>query len=64
MFHEEEKGELLSKNIARRQLDGQHILFGEYLQTGTTLYLLNFPINMHYRDELNIDGGKDVLACF
>ena len=32
-FHEEEKGELLSKNMARRQLDGQHMLLGEYLQT-------------------------------
>ena len=29
----------------------------------TNLYLLNLPINMHYRDELNIDGGKHVLAC-
>ena len=37
-----------SKNIARRQLDGWHLLFGVYLQTWTTLYLLNFPINMHY----------------
>ena len=34
------------------------------LQTWTTLYLLIFPINMDYWDELNIDGGKDVLACF
>ena len=30
---------------------------------GTNLYLLNLPINMHYQDELNIDGGKHVLAC-
>ena len=28
-FHDE----LLSKNIARRQLDGQHLLFGVYSQT-------------------------------
>ena len=55
-FHDE----LLSKNIARRQLDGQHLLFGVYLQTWITLYLLN----MHYRGELNIDEVKYVLACF
>ena len=30
---------------------------------GTNLYLLNLPINMYYRDELNIDGGKHVFAC-
>ena len=30
---------------------------------GTNLYLLNLPINMHYRDELNIDGAKHVFAC-
>ena len=30
---------------------------------GTNLYLLNLPINMHYRDELNIDEGKHVFAC-
>ena len=54
-FHDE----LLSKNIARRQLDG-HLLFGVYLQTWRALYLLN----MHYRGELNINEGKHVLACF
>ena len=52
--------ELLSKNIARRQLDRQHLVFGVYLQTWTALYLLN----IHYRGELNIDEGKHVLACF
>ena len=31
---------------------------------GTTLYLLNLPIHMQYRDELNIEGGKHVLASF
>ena len=30
---------------------------------GTNLYHLNLPINMHYRDELNIDEGKHVFAC-
>ena len=30
---------------------------------GTNLYLLNLSINIHYRDELNIDGGKHVFAC-
>ena len=29
----------------RRQLDGWHLPFGEYLQYWTTLYLLNLPIN-------------------
>ena len=34
-FRQEEKGELLAKNIARtarRQLDGWHLLTGKYLQ--------------------------------
>ena len=34
-FREEEIGELLAKKIARTariQLDGRHVLFGEYLQ--------------------------------
>ena len=55
-FHDE----LLSKNIARRLLDGQHLVFGVYLQTWTALHLLN----MQYRGELNIDEGKHVLASF
>ena len=45
-------GEPLAKNIvrtARRQLDGRHLLFGEYFHTWTTLYVLNLPINMHCR---------------
>ena len=46
---------------ARRQLEERHLLFGEYdLQSSTTL-------NVHYEsieDELNIDGGKHVLAMF
>ena len=33
------------------------------LQNWTTLYLLNLLINT-IEDELNIDGGKHVLACF
>ena len=51
-FHEQEIGELLAKNMARterRQLDVRHVLFGEYLLGGITLYLLNLPINMYYR---------------
>ena len=50
-------GERLSKIIARtgrRQLDGQHMLFGVYLQSRTDLYLLNFSVKMHYRYKLNI----------
>ena len=45
---------------AKRQLEGRHLLFGEYLRSWTTL-------NVHYEsieDELNIDGGKHVLAMF
>ena len=56
MFHDE----LLPKNIARRQLDGQQMLFGVYSQTWTALYLLNF----HDQGELNIEEDKHVLACF
>ena len=51
-LQEEKIGELLAKNTARtarRQLDRQHLLFGEYLLNWTTLYLLNLLINMHYR---------------
>ena len=53
LFH----GERLSKIIARtgrRQLDGQHMVFGVYLQRRTDLYLLNFSVRMHYRYKLNI----------
>jgi len=45
---------------AKRQLERRHLLFGEYLQSWTAL-------NVHYEsieDELNIDGGKHVLAMF
>ena len=33
--------------------DGRHLLFGVHLQTWTNLYLLNFPIKMHYRYEFS-----------
>ena len=68
-FHREVIGELLAKNMARtarRKLDGRHLLFGQYLQNWTTLYLLNLTITMHVllnEDELNIDGCKYFLAC-
>ena len=39
---------------ARSQLEGRHLLFGEYLRSWTNL-------NVHYRW---IDGGKHVLAMF
>ena len=48
-------GEILSKNItrtARRQLDGQHLLFGVYLQNRADFNLLNVQIKMHYWYEL------------
>ena len=48
-FHEEEIDEQFAKNIARtarRQLERWHLPFGEYLQTWTTLYLLNLPANI------------------
>ena len=41
----------LQSNIARTprsQTNGQHLLFGGYLHTWTTLYLLNLPINVHF----------------
>ena len=53
------------KNTARtekRQLEGRHLLFGVYLQTLNSLYLLNLPIDLHCWDELNIDGGQHVLT--
>ena len=55
-FHQEEIGELFSKNrtrTARRQLEGRQLLLGEYLRSWTTLYLLlDFPLKMRYRYEL------------
>ena len=43
---------------ARRQLGGQHLLFGEYLQSWTNQ-------NVHYLiEDINIDTGKHVLAMF
>ena len=40
---------------ARRQFEGRHLLFGEYLRSWTNL-------NVHYRieHELNIDGSMEV----
>ena len=49
------KCDIFSKNMAitaRRQLDGQHLLFGVYLQTWADLNLLNFPIKIRYGYEL------------
>ena len=52
-FHDE----LLSKNIARRQLDGQLLfLIWSIFADLNSPYLLN----MHHRGELNIDEGKNV----
>ena len=66
MFHLQEIGEILVKNIARtrRQLEGRHLLFREYLQSWTTLYLLNLSINGTIEDELQHYGDKNILACF
>ena len=60
----EDLGTRLSCFGSDYKIDGRHLLFGEYSQTWATLYLLILPINMHYEDKLNIDGGKHVLACF
>ena len=61
-FHEEEIDELSAKNIARtakRQLDERHPLFG-----AKYWYLLTCRKTYNIEDELNIDGGKHVLACW
>ena len=45
------------KRTGRRQLEGRHLLFGEYLRSWTNL-------NVHYRGRTEhrwIDGGKHVL---
>ena len=57
---------LKQEKQGENSVNRSHLLFGVYmyLQTWTALYLLNFPIKMHYQDELDIDGGKHVLACF
>ena len=43
----------------RRQLEGRHLLFGEYLRSS-----VNNPKRALSEDELNIDGGKHFLATF
>ena len=51
-FTKKNRRTVLAKNITkttRRQLDGPHLLFGEYLQNWTTLFLRNLPIIIHYR---------------
>ena len=70
LFHEEEKGNLLVKNIARtatRHLVGQHVLLGGYLQYWTTLYLLNLPINRQLKVTLTlyleVTGARKNRAC-
>ena len=50
-FHDE----LLSRNIARRQLDRQHLPFGDPNSPLSSKHAL-------HQDELNIDEGKHVLA--
>ena len=59
---------LLAKKIAgtaRRQIDGQHLLFEEYY-----FAVLNNPFSPKLaakqatEDELNIDGAKHVLLLF
>ena len=62
-FQEQELGENIAKSMARtatRQLEGRHLLFGEYLPSWKNL-------NVHYRrrtEHRRIDGGKHVLAMF
>ena len=41
---------------ARRQLEGRHLLFGEYLRGPEQ------PQTCSIEDELNIDGGNHVLT--
>ena len=71
MFHQEEIGELLSKNrarTARRQLEGRHLLLGEYLDIYLTLNNPLSPTWLPVKKALSIwtyiDRGKHVLACF
>ena len=44
---------------ARRQLEGRHLLFGEYFRSS-----VNNPKRTLSEDELNIDRGKHFLAMF
>ena len=62
-FHSELWSNKHSKN-SKKRTQQMNLIFGVYLQTWAALYLLNFPIKMHYRYELNIDRGKYVLTCF
>ena len=59
-----ETGELLAKNIAktsRRQLDGRHLLFGEYLQNGKTLVSPKLA-DKHALSKMNLTS-IDVSMC-
>ena len=50
--------ELLPKNTARTakiHVDEWQLLFEEYLQDETSLYILNLPRNRQIRRELKID---------
>ena len=57
-FHDEP----LSKNIARRQLDRQHLLFAmEYICRPEQPFI---SVSMNCRGELDIDECIRHLACF
>ena len=59
------RNSLPPKNAARTariQIDGRHLLFGEYLQNQTSLIFWTCRETGKWRPELNIDRGK--VACF
>ena len=51
-----EGGNLLLSSTVK--LDQQHLLFGEYLQSWTTLYRLNLPINRQLKMNLTSMGVR------
>ena len=55
-FQEEELDEIIAINMARRQFEGRHLLFGEFVELNNRTCTIE--------DELHIDGGTHVLAMF
>ena len=52
----------MAKNIAktaRRQLEGRHLLFREYLRSWT-----NLNVQYTIEDKLKVDAGQHVFAMF
>ena len=50
--------------ILKRMANHRHVLFGKYFAALNNPLSLKLTDKQAIEDELNIDGGKHVLACF